>query len=307
MNWFIVALGAPFVWSLVNHCDKIILQRYFKTSGGPGGLMVFVGVVAIPLSLILYIFDPSVLNIDTIDITFLIITGFLYNLAVLFSLYALESEDASSVVAYMQLIPVFTYFFGILFLSEYITTDKAFGGIIALFGAILLSTKFEKGFKKAIFNKRIILLMLGWAVMASLGNILFKKVSISDSSFVLSLFWNQIGMALFGIMAFCISSYRKSFLKVIKHNSTNVVLLNIFEQIVEVVGIILNYAAILLAPTALVILVEYTAQPLFVFIEGIIFTILFPKFVAEDISKGNLIQKFISMIIMGVGLYMITN
>ena len=61
-----------------------------------------------------------------------------------------------------------------------------------------------------------------------------------------------------------------------------------------------------MAPVTIVMLVEYTAQPLFVFLEGVLLTLFLPNLVSEDISKRNLFQKFIAIIIMGIGIYIIT-
>lgn len=305
MTWFIVALGAPFVWSLVNHCDKIILSRYFK-GGGSGGLMIFVGVVALPLAGIILFIHPEALEVSTTDAFYLLLSGLLYNLAVYLYLKALEVEDASYIVPFWQLAPVFSYILGVMFLHEYLSTDKIIASIIVIIGALILSLEFRKGQKVSI-NRSTAGIMILSALFIACTNVFFKKSAIDDIPFWVSMFWNQIGMFIFATGFFADYSFRKEFLDVIKQNSGSVLALNIFEQIAEVVGIVINNFAILLAPVALVVLVEYTAQPLFVFIEGVIFTILFPRFVKEDISRNNLIQKFVSIIIMGIGLYLITN
>lgn len=305
MTWFIVALGAPFVWSLVNHCDKIILSRYFK-GGGSGGLMIFVGVVAIPLSIFLGFLYPEVFLVESTDIFYLIVSGLMYNLAVFLYLKALEKEDASYIVPFWQLAPVFSYILGVMFLQEYLSSDKLFASLIVIFGAIILSIEFKRGERISI-NKGTAGIMVLSALFIACTNVFFKKSAIEDLPFVVSMFWNQIGMAIFAIGFFADRQFRNEFKGVIEQNSGKVLSLNIFEQIAEVVGIVINNFAILLAPVALVVLVEYTAQPLFVFIEGIIFTLLFPKLVHEDISRRNLLQKFIAILVMGIGLYMITN
>jgi uncharacterized membrane protein len=302
-TWFLVALGAPFVWSLVNHCDKIILSRYFK-GGGSGGLMIFVGVVAIPIAIIIGILYPEVFSVGSTEVFYLLLSGILYNVAVYLYLKALETEDASYIVPFWQLAPMFSYILGVIFLNEYLSADKLFASIIVIAGALILSLNFKKGERVSI-NKSTALIMMLSALFIASTNVFFKKSAIEDLPFVVSMFWNQIGMAIFAAGFFADRVFRGEFLDVIKQNSTNVLSLNIFEQIAEVIGIAINNFAILLAPVALVVLVEYTAQPLFVFIEGVIFTLLFPKFVYEDISPRNLIQKLVAIVVMGIGLYII--
>lgn len=305
MNWFLVALGAPFIWSLVNHCDKIILSRYFKGEGGSGGLMIFVGVVAIPASFIMAIINPDVFLVAGIDIFYLLLSGVLYNVGVFFYLKALETEDTSYIVPFWQLVPVFSYVLGIIFLREYLSTDKLFASVVVIFGAILLSLNIKKGEKISV-NKSTAGLMVLSALFIACTNIFFKKSAIEELPFMVSMFWNQVGMAVFALIFFARKTFRKQFLDVIKENTGKVLSLNIFEQIAEVVGVVVNNFAVLLAPVTFVVLVEYTAQPLFVFLEGIILTLLLPKLVHEDLSKRNLIQKLLAIIIMGIGLYIVT-
>jgi drug/metabolite transporter (DMT)-like permease len=304
ISWFLVALGAPFVWSLVNHCDKIILSRYFK-GGGSGGLMIFVGVIAIPIAVIIGILYPGVFSVSGVDVFYLLLSGILYNAAVYLYLKALETEDTSYIVPFWQLAPMFSYILGVIFLNEYLSADKLFASLIVIIGALILSLNFKKGERISI-NKSTALIMIFSALFIACTNVFFKKSAIDDLPFVVSMFWNQVGMAIFAIAFFADKTFRTEFLDVIKQNSTKVLGLNIFEQIAEVAGIVINNFAILLAPVALVVLVEYTAQPLFVFIEGVLFTLFIPTLVHEDISPRNLLQKFVAIVVMGVGLYIIT-
>lgn len=266
--------------------------------------MIFVGVVALPVGLALYVTNPEVMDISNIDKFSLIVSGLLYNVAVLLYLFALEKEDASSIVPFWQLSPVFAYFFGILFLDEILSVDKLLAGLIVIFGALLLTLKFRKGEKMKV-NARVAFIMVLSSVFIALGYVMFKDSTSEDASFVVSMFWNQVGMFIFGLACFLIPKFRREFTNVVYQNSTGVLGLNIVEQIFEILGVVANNFALLLAPAALVILVEYSAQPMFVFLFGIIFTLLFPKFIKEDMSKRNLAIKFVSIIIMSLGIYLI--
>jgi drug/metabolite transporter (DMT)-like permease len=304
MHWFFVALAAPLIWSLVNHIDKFLLSRYFH-GGGAGGLMIFIAVTAFPIAGLIALFNPAVLtSVSLEDMWLLIASGIFYNIAVYLYMVALEKADASHVVPFWQLTPVFAYVFGILFLGELLSTDKLVGGAIVLLGAFFLSLDVAKKGKVAIHTRTVLVMLLSSALLA-LGYILFKDAEIVVSSFWTSMFWNQIGMLFFGIVFFLIPSFRSEFLKVIKENSSAVLGLNIFEQLLEVLGIVANNFAILLAPIALVVLIEYTFQPLFVFALGVFLTLLAPAFVKEDLRKRVLAQKFLAILIMGAGLLLV--
>lgn len=302
MHWITVALLAPFIWSLINHIDKYLISKYFK-GGGIGGLMVFVGIISILLLPFIYLIDPTVLSLTPKTILTLIATGILYNIAVLFYLYALEEDDASTIVPFWQLAPVFTYFLSILFLEEYLSGSKIIASLIVIVGAIILSLKFDGA--KTYIKKRVVWMMICSSFALALGNVWFRDGFTDTISFWVSMFWNQVGMMIFGFSCLLVKKYREQFFLTLKNNSRAILGINLLEQIFEIVGVIINNYAILLAPVAMVILLEYSAQPTFVFIEGIILTLLFPNFIKEDISKKNLIIKAIAIGIMSIGVYLL--
>jgi len=56
MNWFLIALIAPIVWSIVNHIDKYMLSKYLKERG-LGALLIFSALSSvIILPFVLYFF-----------------------------------------------------------------------------------------------------------------------------------------------------------------------------------------------------------------------------------------------------------
>lgn len=300
MHWFFASLIAPFIWSIVNHTDKLLLSRYFH--GGSGGLMVFVGVVALPFALLIWLCEPTVIYADFHYASILVLSGVLYNLAAYLYLKALEVRDASYVVPFWQLTPVCAYFFGIVLLGEYVSMEKLLGGLVVIGGAIFLSIARHRG-NRWNFDIRTVTLMSISSAMLALCYVLFKDAE--SAFFWQSMFWNQIGMALFGIFFFLIPQFRGEFLTVVRSNTSTVVVLNVFEQILEIIGVVAANFAILLAPAAVVVLVEYASQPFFVFLLGVLLTIVFPRLVHEDISGTTIAKKIIAIAIMTVGLLLV--
>ncbi len=298
MHWLVASLIAPLIWSFINHVDKLLLSRYFH-GGGSGALMIFVGVVAIPAALVMMIYQPHVLSIDVRDAIILVGSGLLYNIAIYLYLVTLEKHDASYVVPFWQLTPVCAYVFGVFLLGEYLATEKLAGAALVMVGALLLSMRF--GRRSVTLDLRSIILMTLSSATIALGYVFFKDVDQSVS-FLSGMFWNQIGMALFGAGFFLVPSFRSDFYLVLRENSAKVVGLNIVEQIFEVLGVAAANFAVLLAPAALVILVEYSAQPVFVFAIGIVLSILFPRYVKEDLRAITLVQRACSILIMMTGL-----
>ena len=303
MNWFIIALIAPFLWSLLNHVDKYVITKYAK-EGGLGGLIVFstlFSAVSLPF---IFLVDHGIFAPSNIEIFYLIITGLFFALATLFACYALTEEDASYIVPFWQLAPIFGFALGLIFLRETISEHKILASLLVIFGATILSFEFEENVK---FKFRPVVLMIFSSFFIALSDIIFKSQA-SGVGFWPSIFWNQIGMALFGLICLLlIKNYRKDFVKILKANGKEpkFLALNIITEASLIIANIVNYFAMLLAPVSLVLLVNYTTQPIFVFAEGILLTLYFPHILSEKLAKKHLWQKFFSIIIMGIGIYFI--
>lgn len=297
-----MSLIAPFLWSLLNHADKYLISKYSKEVG-IGGLVVYSSLFAIFIAPIaFFLSDTSVFDLFGSEKFFLAIAGAMYSIAILFYLYALEKEDASYVVPFWLLAPVFGFLLGIIFLGETIEPIKVLGAIVVLLGAVILSIEFEQ--KKKIKSIAVVL-MLASALTIALSDIIYKKFA-EHVDFWPSVFWNQIGMVTFGIICLIfVANYRRSFISSVKEGGKEIATLNIAGETIQSIAIIANNYALILAPVALVLLATYTFQPLFVFIEGILLTLFFPKISSENISKKHLIQKGVSILIMAIGVYLV--
>lgn len=300
MNWILVALVAPLLWSLLNHVDKYLISKYAGHSG-VGGLAVFSSLFAVFVLPVVFVIDRSVLDISLFEASCLITSGILFVFCIFLYLHALQREDASHVVPFWFLTPVFAYIIGILLLGEHIVGGKILGGIITLVGALILSLEFDQGIR---VKKVTALLMIFSSLSLAFGDAIFKLFAI-DTSFWQSIFWNQVGLVLFGLILLCIRAYRIDFIKICRQNTKQLVALNIGGEIVQAVASIVNFYAVLIAPIALVLLVNYTAQPLFVFAEGLLITRFFPRLSQERLDRAHVIQKLASILIMSVGIYLV--
>ncbi len=96
-NWFLIALIAPVLWSIVNHLDKYMLSKYLKDKG-VGALLIFSAVSSIIiLPFIGYIFRSEIFQISGGDLITLVFIGFLSAGAFYFYLSSMEKEEASVV------------------------------------------------------------------------------------------------------------------------------------------------------------------------------------------------------------------
>lgn len=301
MNWFLLALVPPALWSATNHIDKYLLGKYFK-GGGVGALMVFSSLIGLLLLPILGVWHPEVLVFSQSSIL-IAVNGFLYVLAVLPYFYALQKDEASIAVPLFQLIPVFSYVLAYLVLGEKLTNVQLLGGLLIVLGAIGMTLDLNEG-KGIKFKKEVFWLMMLSSLIFSLNFLFFKFFAI-QSNFWFTSFWEYVGFAVFAflLMAF-VKPYRKEFVSVMKRNKVIVLSLNGVNEFINIFAKIAFNFASLLTPITLT-WVANGFQPLFVFGYGIILTVFFPHISNESLLKKHLFQKLISIAVMLVGTYVL--
>jgi drug/metabolite transporter (DMT)-like permease len=296
MNWFFIALVAPIFHAIANHVDKHIISSYFK-GVSVGSLIIFSSIFALLILPIIYFINPSIFSISSFVIWALILNGALGLGYIIFYLYALFDEEASVVAPFFQLIPVFGFILGYLFLGEILTTRQGLAAAAIVIGAFILSLDINNNLK---LKKKLIYLMLSSSLLFALNNVIFKYFAI-DTGFSISLFWTMVGQVALGIFLYIfVKSYRLSFVKVIKENSKKVLGLNVLNGFIILLGDLGSFYALLFAPVALVFAVS-GFQPLFVFIFGIMLTLFFPKLGKESLERNILIQKIIGILIIILG------
>lgn len=302
-NWFLIALIAPILWSVVNHIDKHLLSRYFEGKG-VGAIMLFSSLFsAIILPIIAFFYHSQIFNLPFYDLIMLLLVGLLSAGAFYFYLRAMDIEEASIVVPLLQLVPIFGYFLSFLILGENLSIQQIMYSLLIIAGIAILSVEIdiENNFT---FRKNVLYLVALSSFLFALHDVLFKKIAVQDTFWV-SAFWQYSGLTIFGIFTFFLSkNFREEFLKMIKGHNLNILSLNVVSESLYILGNLANNFATLLAPVAIVLVVS-SYQPLFVFIGGIILTIFLPKIIKEKISHKHLIHKLISIIIIIIGSYLL--
>lgn len=294
MHWLLIAIWAPLLWALSNHIDKHLITR-FGEGIGIKGLITFSSLFSIFLILIAYLFDSNIFSIVLSYRFILIISGILYTLAILLYLYALSEDEASIVTPTFQLIPVFAFFLGFIFLNETIAVKQLLGGLIVILGAIIISTNFST-FR---FRKKVFWLMISSSLSFAIYQILFKIGA--GESFWNGVFWQAIGIFISAVFLFCLPAFRKEFLSIFKKDSLTIIGFSSLIELTTVGGNLLISKALLLAPVAAMVLMVESFQPIFVFLLGIMITIFIPTFGKEDLSRKMMIRKIWAIAIILIG------
>lgn len=302
MNWFLIALIPPALWSVTNHFDKYLLSKYFK-GGGVGALMIFSSIIGVFVLGLIALIHPEVLRVPPHNAFLISLNGFLYILAILPYFYALQKDEASIAVPLFQMVPVFSYVLGWVVLKEQLSSIQIAGGLFILLGAVGMSLELLEG-KRVRFKKDVFLLMALSSLLFAL-NFLFFKFFALESTFWVTSFYEYIGFVVFALLLLVfVAPYRKEFIAVMKKNSLTVLSLNGVNEVVNIIAKLSFNFASLLTPITLTWVVN-GFQPLFVFLYGVILTVFFPHISQEKIGKKHLAQKLAAILVMFIGAYLL--
>src|SRR3989338_4106479 len=302
-NWFLIALVAPILWSIVNHIDKFILSKY-QEGRGVGAVLVFSSLFSVTILPIVAIFyRAKIFALPAEDLLMLLVAGILSAAGFFFYLKAMDIDEASVVIPLFQFDPVFGYILSFLILGEILNINQILASILILVGIVLLSIEIDAE-NRLRLKKEVLFLVDTSSFLFALSGVLFKKLALVDS-FWISIFWQFSGLTVFGIFIFVfVKKFRQSFMTMVSVSQSRMLSLNIMSEILYILGSLANNFALLIAPVALVFVVN-SYQPLFVFIAGVLFTMFLPKFVSEKISKKHFVHKLISIIIILIGSYLL--
>lgn len=303
MLWLIAGIVPPVLWSLVNHIDKYLLSKN-KHHSSVNVLMVYstsFSLVVIPF--LVYFFHAE-LFLDWNQVLIQVIGGILLTLSIYFYLMALNHDEASVVIPFALLVPVFGFVFSYFLLGEVLSSKQFFSSILIVLGALILSLEFNEERKIGIKHK-VVLCMALCAMFQAAQETLFKFVTV-ENSFAASVFWLHIGIAIYGFVLILLKrDLIKEFTHSLKVNGKLIFGMNFISEAMSTLAYIVRNYAILLAPVAIIMALN-GYQPAFVFIFGIILTLLFPKFVNEKIKATHLIHKSIAILVMVVGTVLIS-
>lgn len=297
--WFFISLLAPLLYTGGFLVDKFMLSAHEKHVT-VGSIIIFSGAFSIiTLPLILF-FEPQSFNVDPHSALLMALNGALTVIAVLLYLYAIRDVDVFSVVVALQTIPVFGYIIAFIALGETMTVVQLLGAVIVVGGATALSLE-QKEDRRIPRIKQSLLFAFGSAVTFALSGVVFKVFAKElDNGYWRTEFWEYIGIAVFTLLLFLfVKTYRKNVLRLIKSRSKLIIGGSFAAEFFIVTGdLVLNFAT-LLAPIALVYVIN-SLQPAFVFLTLLIAGLFFPK-LAKQMKKEHEWYELYVVIMMVVG------
>jgi drug/metabolite transporter (DMT)-like permease len=302
MSWFFIALWAPFLVACANHNDKFLLSRYLEEKN-IGAVVILSSLFSgVAIAVVLFI-QTEVYDVRLVQGSALVATGMLSVLASVCYLYALDSDEASFVTPFYQTVPIFAYFLGYFILGETITPVQGVGSFVIIVGALALS--FEFGARGIRFKRNVVVLMLAASFLSAINGVIFKLIAL-DKGFLVALFWGFVGQVTAGAtLLVCVPVYRRDVLGLFTEQKAAVLGLIALSRILLSISEAVTLYATLLAPVALVLLVN-SFQPLFVLTFGVVLTVFLPRVAKESLGRMKILQKGAGIGLMLVGGYLIS-
>ncbi len=312
MSWLLFAFSGPVLWAISTHLDKYLVEQYFKHSDVAVLLLfaAFIGVLTLPF---IAFFEPTILRPGLGSMALIMLSGILYMAAMLFYLRALQAEEASVVAPFFQTAPLFGYVLAYLVLGETLSVRQMAGGALIVAGTLIVSVRFAPSLASAAraagdgrrFKARLALLMLGCGFALAVSGLIFKVFAV-EVEFWTTTFWMFVGEAMFGAALLAIGPYRRQFVAVLRTNTAALLTINGSNELINLGGGLGNRYALMLAPLSLVQAIGATTT-LFVFLFGVVLSVISPRLSRETLSVGELMQKGIAASFVAVGVALVAH
>lgn len=297
MPWYGYAFLTPLFYSFSNYLDKFLLEKKIRN---PFAMTVVSGVASGCIGLIIWGLSGFRL-IGFLPTALMFLAGLLLIFYLLPYFAALKAEDASTIVPMFQFIPVFTLVLSSVFLNETLTGKQTCGLLLVIVAGVLISLR---RIEKNIFRPRKALLFMLMAsfLYGSIG-VLFRFV-VRDVNFWTTFAYEYMGTGLGALLLLSLSASVRRTLHAEKKALLSSVGIISFNNAICILAQLAESFAMSLVAVPLVNIVG-SIQPLMVFIEGILLTLFFPHIVKENISRGVLLLKSSSIVLMLSGLFLV--
>jgi drug/metabolite transporter (DMT)-like permease len=213
----------------------------------------------------------------------------------------IATEEASSVIIQIQLLPVLTLLLSVLFLQERLSWVQLAGFALILAATLAASSEGTPvRWRPSRAYLTIMVATLCWAA----SNVLFKFV-VERSSYPEVLAYETWGWFIAGMIVWLAApDTRRAFHASVATISRSALSWVVVNELLFLGAKLLAFFAISLAPVSLVGVVGSTAV-FFGVLYGVLLTHLFPRIFAEDISRNGLLKKAVLALVAFAGLLLI--
>lgn len=305
MDWLLCIAVTVFASACTIFLDNYISDYYFKGHSANAQKnfywfpFIIIGIVCVCIT-----------GVDFTNIPFYVYLIFMLSgastaIAGIFYYKALEVSDSTDFGIFSQLSPVFYLICGWLFLNQTISTHQFIAFIIILSAPILIIISTKKR-SRQVRIKAILYTIINLLIDA-IGTVAFVKFSDNSINFVTSMGFVYLGKGIGnGLIMLAKPKWRKRYRFVIKSSHHKAYLSLAASLALGVVNHFAKNLSLVLAPSvAVASAITNSTKPIVIFFLGILFTLLWPRFGREKMTKKVIYVHLIATIIVVIGICLI--
>ena len=318
--WLTIAIGAYFINAGVYAADKFLLSKKIHSSIT---YAFYVGIWSV-FNIVLLIFNPWMPTGGELLLD--LSAGILFLVTLVFWYKALHQSEATRVVPLVgALVPVFSFWLAYLFLGESLNKTQVLAFFILIAGGVLISVKHTKLYRtREIINRfrsiigrilgdvhaayrptrRLLINSIVSAFFFAAYYVLIKYIYLNQP-FIGGFVWSRMGSFIGALFILIIPQWRRLIVERQQGVKTtkNLFFFLSVRLLAALAFIMLNWA-ISLGNVALVNSLQ-GVQYIFLIILILFLSAKYPKILKEELGGGVLIQKFLGIVLISLGLYML--
>lgn len=310
MLWIILVLIVASAGSIGGFIDNYAADVVFKKNRAE----VF-SFTSVPIFAILMIIAACFFGLEKISLwhaAIFMLAGALDVIGNLPYFAALKYEETTSITVIRQVGPIFALILGVLFLNQTIDLTQliAFLFIIGAAGVVL----FASSKRRTKFEPRMLGLMLVAIFTWVVSDVIFVAgYANADGQGLLSLdgiwtalFWFALGKGGVPlILGFALKSWRTRLKRVWKDSKRQLVLSGIGANVIRVATDGLWRFVVTIAPLALASVINSVTRLLFTFGFGLAFSLIWPSFGRETVTKKAVFYHLIGIVLAIIGVILL--
>lgn len=300
-GWLVLGLSAAALWGTVSVVDKIIIEKHIPH---PLIYSFFMGAYGLVSALIVGLTAP--IHLEPIGPTFLaFLSGAAYFFYIWLYFKALSHSDATGVVALGQITPIFAILWGYLLLGE---TFKAinYGGIISIvLGAVLISLECHREATRLQLRFNAALpLMVAACLVRSLSDLLLKY-PLQEINAWDGFFWPRLGIFIGALAILASGSMRRQLWSALRQMSWRINLLIGGSEATALAGVLAITLAYAYGGPLALVSASSSTQPLFILLLVWLLNRIKPGMVSDRADRCLLTHRFIPLLLIIVGVYLL--
>jgi drug/metabolite transporter (DMT)-like permease len=296
VSWIIFALIGTFFFAASGLLDKFILSTHFFDSKPYIICQIFVQ----QLFIIPIFMFAGVEFIYPISI-FAILLGSLQVIPAIYYMKAMQNEEVSRVAALEYLYLIFVFLGAAVLLGETLTPKHYIGGLLLTVSVLLVSYRFKGNDSLPGISPAIKQFYIYWAFTAFYYIALkYFLASMNEWNFFA---WSSVGNLIMVAPLLTDEGVRRETLDFFG-NHTSAIGALLSEETFHFLGVICSISAIALGSVSLVTTVG-ALQPFMTLISVVALSQFKPGLLNEELNSSTLVQKFMSVVLVSIGIYFV--